>query len=296
LAREERLLRESIEQLRETEQKLVHSEKMRAIAGVAAGLLHEINNPVNYSMMALKVLRKQLRRGVDVDETLEDVEAGVSRIGEIVSDLQSFAHPDQLTVKSPFLLRDAALSAIRFLTHELPQDRVLIDEASEVGATVYGAQTQIVQVLLNLILNAEKAIRALRENSEGSSSAATRDRETDAWRSQRITIRAVSKDSRLIVSVIDNGIGMDESQLKLVRQPFFTTRSGEGLGLGLGICETIVQSHGGQLVIESELGKGTEVSFDLPLQASTEPDQRSSLTDSQTAPRPSSQSPGTFSA
>ncbi|KAA5538822.1 HAMP domain-containing histidine kinase [Roseiconus nitratireducens] len=258
LAYEQELLRKSMTQLRETEQRLVHSEKMRAIAGVAAGLLHEINNPVNYALMAIKVLKRRIVSDPDAQETLSDVESGVARIGNIVSDLQSFAHPEQLTVQAPFRLRDAANTAIRFLTHELPDGRVVLDENTQMDAMVHGAQSQIVQVLLNLILNAEKSMQPV----PGRPTATPR---PDPAKPQSIIIRAVPRDERLFISVVDYGIGMDEDHLKMVKQPFFTTRSGEGLGLGLGICETIVRSHGGTMQIESEVGVGTTVTFDLPL-------------------------------
>ncbi|MCA9140734.1 MAG: HAMP domain-containing histidine kinase [Planctomycetales bacterium] len=254
LAAEEERRRRSIIRLRDTEHRLVHSEKMRAIAGVAAGLLHEINNPVNFSLMAIKVLKRKLPADAEGAEMLGDIEAGVTRIGDIITDLQSFAHPDQFSVQKPFVLREAIDTSIRFLTHELPDGRVEIDESDSIDETVLGAQSQIVQVLLNVILNAEKAIRATGSSSNGT-----------AIGDKQIIIRAVPIRDRLAISISDSGVGMDEAQLQMVKQPFFTTRSGEGLGLGLGICETIVQSHGGTIEITSQLGVGTTVTFDLPL-------------------------------
>jgi two-component system sensor histidine kinase PhcS len=264
LAQEEELRRRSIIRLRDTEQQLVHSEKMRAIAGVAAGLLHEINNPVNFSLMAIKVLKRQLPPGTECTETLADIESGVTRIGTIVSDLQSFAHPDQISVQTPFRIRDAVETAIRFLTHELPDGRVLLDESSSLDAIAMGAQSQIVQVLLNVILNAEKAILAKQEDAKPGTRSISMSRDPDGTEN-RIVVSANPVGDRLAVSVADSGIGMDQEQLRMVKQPFFTTRTGEGLGLGLGICETIVHSHGGRIEIESEPGIGTTVTFDLTL-------------------------------
>ncbi|MEM6471367.1 MAG: HAMP domain-containing sensor histidine kinase [Planctomycetota bacterium] len=247
IARKEAARRESMKRLQDTEQKLVHSEKMRAVAGVAAGLLHEINNPVNYASMALRVLKKRLGDS-DLCETVDDVETGVLRIGEIVSDLRSFAHPEEINSKLPFRTRDAVETAIRFLTHELPEGRVMLDQASRWDDEVIGIQSQITQVILNLILNAEKATR-------GKSNAADR----------RIIVSATPFEGRMRVSVEDSGVGMNQEELSMAIQPFFTTRSGEGLGLGLGICSSIIESHGGKLVIESEPDVGTTVSFDLQL-------------------------------
>ncbi len=262
LAHEEELRRRSILRLRDTEQQLVHSEKMRAIAGVAAGLLHEINNPVNYSLMAVKVLKRQLPAESECLETVSDIESGVQRIGKIVSDLQGFAHPEQHSVQSAFRLREAIDQAIRFLTHELPEQRVRVDSASVDDVEVMGAQSQVIQVLLNLIHNAEKAIRATAPAAQEDPAG---QRQYRIAPDKTIEIRVTSQDGRAFISIKDTGIGMASSDLEMVRQPFFTTHRGEGLGLGLGICEMIVHGHGGQIEISSEPGVGTTVTFDLPL-------------------------------
>ncbi|MEO1527013.1 MAG: HAMP domain-containing sensor histidine kinase [Planctomycetota bacterium] len=255
--------------LRQTEQRLVHSEKMRAIAGVAAGLLHEINNPVNYSLMATTLLKRKFEKGSDEREMVDDVEAGVSRIGEIISTLRTFSHPEQLGNPTPFPIRNAITTAIRFLTHELPSDRVLLDEDTPLDTVVIGSESQIVQVLLNLMLNAEKAIQASVQSHDPK---------------QQIRVSVVRTGTRLIVSVSDSGVGMSESELKLVREPFFTTRSGEGLGLGLGICETIMRAHDGTIDIESTLGVGTIVRFDLPLADEADSEREESAVTSPSSP------------
>ncbi|MCC9603658.1 HAMP domain-containing histidine kinase [Stieleria sp. JC731] len=258
LIEKERQRRESILRLRDTEQQLVHSEKMRAIAGVAAGLLHEINNPVNYSLMAIKVLKKKLAKGNDPEEIIADIEEGVTRISHIVTDLRSFAHPEQLAVKTDFVLADAIDTAIRFLTHELPDGRVQVDRDS-VNVSVCGAQSQIVQVLLNLIHNGERAIRdQLAKGPAGLLAEPSSDRR------RQIHVAADCTGDRVFITVSDDGIGMSEDQIEQATQPYFTTHEGEGLGLGLGICDTIVQAHGGAIQIDSTPGVGTAVRFDLP--------------------------------
>lgn len=260
-----RALAQEQQLLRQTEQRLVHSEKMRAIAGVAAGLIHEINNPVNYSLMATTVLKRKFTEGSPEREMVDDVEAGVTRIGEIVSTLRTFAHPEQLGNPTPFPIRGAITTAIRFLTHELPAGRVLLDESTPLDTMVVGSQSQIVQVLLNLILNSEKAIREAHPAEL-----------SGEWRESReelenhIRVSVVKRDDRLAISVADSGVGMSESEVRMVREPFFTTRAGEGLGLGLGICETILRAHDGAIEIESELGVGTAVTFDLALSIDAE--------------------------
>ncbi|MEL6105882.1 MAG: HAMP domain-containing sensor histidine kinase [Planctomycetota bacterium] len=251
--------------LRQTEQRLVHSEKMRAIAGVAAGLIHEINNPVNYSLMATTVLKRKFIEGSEEREMVDDVEAGVTRIGEIISTLRTFAHPEQLGNPTSFRIRDAITTSVRFLTHELPAGRVLLDESTPLDTKVLGSESQIVQVLLNLILNAEKAIRAAYPKELKGDW-----RESSDELDNHIRVSVAMREGRLAVSVSDNGVGMTDAEAQMVREPFFTSRSGEGLGLGLGICETILRAHDGAIEIESQLGEGTVVTFDLALSHNAE--------------------------
>ena len=114
-------------------------------------------------------------------------------------------------------------------------------------------------MLLNLILNAYHAIqRGMSAETEKSISTSS------------IQIDAVKADDRLAVTVTDTGIGISEADLERIREPFYTTSEHEGLGLGLSICESIVRSHGGQLVIESQINVGTRITFDLPIQSVAE--------------------------
>ncbi|OYP33807.1 sensor histidine kinase [Rhodopirellula sp. MGV] len=266
LIEKERQRRESILQLQDTEQQLVHSEKMRAIAGVAAGLLHEINNPVNYSLMAIKVLKKRLAKGGDPSETIADIEEGVTRISHIVTDLRTFAHPEQLAVKSDILLIDAVETAIRFLTHELPDGRVQLDEPS-LRVIVSAAQSQIVQVLLNLIHNGERAIRDRDKDQPPVPGLSGQRSQSSETRKKQIYVSAEVDGPRVLVTVADEGVGMSDEQIEQAIKPYYTSHVGEGLGLGLGICETIVSAHGGTIRFDSNLGVGTKVTFDLPLAA-----------------------------
>ena len=240
-------LEQSIRRLRETELRLLQSEKMRAVAGVASGLLHEINNPVNFSLMAVRVLAKKLKPDSFEASTLADIETGVTRIGDIVSDLRSFAHPEQHAQQEPFCLVNAITSAKRFSANEVQLGTIQIANNEVLSTTVMGSRSQITQVFLNLILNAAHAIK-------------NRPNETDE---PKIDFSASIKGERLFVTVRDNGTGMDSEQIKRIREPFYTTRTGEGLGLGLSICESIVEAHGGTLVIESKKGLGTKITFDL---------------------------------
>lgn len=249
LRREREELQASLVRLRETEAKLFQSEKMRGLGSLAAGLLHEINNPVHYTTLAIKTLKRDMQAGRDTAEVIDDIESGVGRIGQIVADLRAFAYPEQAQVESDISLRDAARTALRFTAHVTLEITVrnLID--ADTTSMVRGSEIQIGQVLVNLISNAATAIRRRGENFAG-----------------EITLRALRRDDRVVITVSDNGCGIPAADLSRVCEPFYTSSGpGGGLGLGLSICDTIIRNHGGSLVLRSTEQVGTDISFDLPL-------------------------------
>ena len=247
--RDERIqLEKSMRQLRETELQLFQSEKVRAIAGLASGLLHEINNPVNFSLMAVRVLKKRLSGMPSEMETLSDIEDGVDRIGEIVSDLRSFAYSEHEEVTQPFLLRGAIDTAVRFSVNEVESGVIQIVDGPAMESRVIGTEGQVVQVFLNLICNASRALN----------------KKPDA--KKRIEISAAKDNDRVSIMVRDWGIGMSAEKVESLFGPSSLERTSEGLGLGVSICNRIIKSHGGQLSFTSQFGEGTQVTFDLPLE------------------------------
>jgi signal transduction histidine kinase len=249
LADRNRRLQKTLAELEATQAQLIQSEKLSALGSLAAGLLHEINNPLNYSLTALQLLRgdPEVSENELMSEMLADIDEGMQRIRAIVSDLRAFAYPSEAERRMPFDLADALESALRFTSHELKG--IEVERALPEPARVLGSRSHITQVLVNLLANAAKAIAPLAGERVG-----------------RIQVIAVTRGARLHVRVVDNGVGMAGETLKRIFEPFFTTRDvGEGMGLGLSISHTIVANHGGRLLVESRQGEGTELAFDLPL-------------------------------
>ncbi|WP_137917412.1 ATP-binding protein [Hydrogenophaga sp. 2FB] len=243
---------ESLKQINDTlaevKGQLLQREKMAAIGTLSAGLLHELNNPVNYSLMAINMGLTSPATEADtmLKESLVDAREGMQRIQNIVSDLKTFAYqkPGQDGLRL-FLLENAVRSGLRLAGHELKGIEVNVDLPQD--SHVMGDEPAIIGVLINLFSNAAHAITAAQ-------------RETP-----RIDIRVASRDKRLCVSVRDNGMGIAPENMERVFEPFFTTRDvGAGLGLGLSVSYGIVQRHGGTLAVESEAGHWTEFTFDLP--------------------------------
>ena len=239
---------DTLEQLKEAEANLVQSEKMNALGILAAGLLHEINNPLNFTLTALHVALDQMGESdSDIKEALVDINMGMTRIRDIVSDLRSFTHPAGKTESQPFMLSDAFQSALNLVSHEIKD--IPVDANMQTDYQVLGSKTQVTHVLMNLLVN---SVRALQKVESG--------------RDPEIRVSTRSENGKVRVRVWDNGIGIKPNDIEQVFDPFFTTQDvGEGIGLGLSICHTIIKNHHGSITINSREGEWTEVLFDLPL-------------------------------
>jgi len=243
-----RELSDTLDKLKDAEGQLVQSEKMSAIGSLAAGLLHEINNPLNFTMLALSTLpRSSDPKDAEVQETLSDIDAGMKRIRDIITDLRDFAYPEPVGRQSQFSIRDAVETALRFTSQELHHAEV--DSARVNGGLVVGSRTHITQVLVNMLTNAAHAVKV-----------------TQADRAPQVRVSTETQGDRLVVRIWDNGAGIEPGLLKRIFDPFFTTKDvGKGTGLGLSICHTIIRNHGGEITVASEAGRHTEFTFDLPL-------------------------------
>ncbi len=238
--------------LKETQSKLLQSEKLNALGSMSAGLLHEINNPLNYTTTALQLLKMEpaVTDDAEILDTVNDIDEGMARVRTIVSDLRAFAYPSEVDQHAIFNIRRAIEKSIRFTKADLQQ--ITVDVQLDERDNVVGSESHVVQVIVNLLSNAARAIKSAEGKIEKGH--------------KLITMRSQLEGDRLHIYVKDNGIGMDDITTQKIFDPFFTTREvGDGMGLGLSICHTILQNHGGELTVSSELGVGTEFRFDLGL-------------------------------
>jgi two-component system sensor histidine kinase PhcS len=241
----------TLQKLKDTEVQLVQSEKMNALGKLSAGLLHEINNPLNFTFMALQVAQQEVADNIAVLDTLKDIGEGMGRIRDVVSDLRAFAYPATQANSERFSMKDALTTATRLISQELGD--LQIEQQGFDDADALGVKTQVVHVLMNTLVNSVHAVKAEKSG-----------------RAHHISISCQAVGERLTVKVRDNGVGVKAANLPRLCEPFFTTKEvGQGTGLGLSISHTIVKNHGGELVITSEEGHWTEVTFDLPLAAAT---------------------------
>jgi len=234
---------------------MVQQEKMAALGTLSAGLLHEVNNPVNYSLMAMNMalMDPAAAASADLRESLNDAKEGMQRVQSIVSDLKTFAYQKPGEDASRIFLFERALQSAQRLTgFDLKGIEVVV--ALPMDTHVVGDEPAIIGVLVNLLGNAAMALRQAERADDG--------------RVLRIDVRAERRDGRLHITVRDSGTGIKAEHLTRVFEPFFTTREvGQGLGLGLSVSYAIVQRHGGLLSVASEEGAWTEFSMDLTLAA-----------------------------
>ncbi|HEY7321374.1 MAG TPA: ATP-binding protein [Candidatus Binatia bacterium] len=246
LARQNQILEATIDQLKETEVQLVHSEKLASLGRMSAGIIHEINNPLNFAKTALYVLRIMTEslsgnEKKEFREVLEDMGEGINRISAIVSDLRTFTQP-HLTQLEKVSVGELVNSSLRLLSNEW-ENKVIIEKEIPEQQMIWANRNQITQVLVNLLQNALHAL-GKRHGVEG---------EATIW------IRALEENGESLIVVRDNGEGITAENLQRIFDPFFTTKDvGEGMGLGLSICYRIMKQHGGRIQVESQPGAYAE--------------------------------------
>lgn len=252
LAKQNKVLQDTIQQLKETELQLVQSEKLASLGRMSAGIIHEINNPLNFAMTGLYTLRNKVHMlGPDQRqeylEILSDVHEGLERVKKIVSDLRMFTHPEPGKCEQ-VQLAEVVSAAIRLLSNEL-RGKVKIEQQLPEGQAVWANRNKLVHVCVNLLQNALDALR--RKEFDG---------ETPT-----IWIRAWAENGRCMLSIRDNGPGIKPEHLGKIFDPFFTTKDvGEGMGLGLSICYRIMREFNGRILVSSEPGKFCEFTLEFP--------------------------------
>ena len=255
LARQNQLLESTIEQLKETEVQLVQAEKLASLGRMSAGIIHEINNPLNFATTGLFTLRKKTTHVApehqpEFAEILGDVEEGVKRVKNIVSDLRSFTHHNTGLIEK-VKVAEVVATALRFTSNEW-KDQVAIHRQIPDDLVIEANKNKMTQVFVNLLQNALDALtQKVFEN------------ETPA-----ISIEGRIEDGRTVLSVRDNGTGIDPAIVNKIFDPFFTTKDvGQGMGLGLSISYRIVEECGGRINVRTEPGKFAEFLLVFPRKA-----------------------------
>lgn len=245
----ERLQRE--QERRELQKRLDGAERLAGIGAVAAGVAHEINNPLVYILNNLDfVLRKDARGAISeaARDALTEAQNGALRVRDVVRDLRTFARVES-EVKSPLDVRAVMDASINIASSDLLHRARIVKDYRDT-AQVIADPSRLGQVFLNLIVNAMQAL------PDGSPSEQL----------IRITVRPSEDGAWVLASVEDSGHGIPTDRLERIFEPFYTTKPiGKGTGLGLSISRNIVTSFGGHIEVRSELGKGSTFTIALPV-------------------------------
>jgi two-component system NtrC family sensor kinase len=229
------------EELRATQAQLVRTEKLAALGRLAAGIAHEVNNPLQPILNCLEVTLEDIENGDQVDsEVLRVAEREVQRIKTIVTRLLDFARPNT-TDKVDVDLRDLIDEVLVLTAKQLERMRVRVHKDLGRVPPLNGNPTQLKQVMLNLVLNAMEAM------PEGGD----------------LTIELRCPNGEAVITIMDTGVGMDSQTVARIFEPFYSTKD-EGTGLGLAVTYGIIEGHGGSIQVDSEPGKGSRFTIWLP--------------------------------
>ncbi len=268
--------------LRELQSQLLQQEKLASIGQLAAGIAHEINNPMGFVNSNLCTLVKYiekfdhylkaqdellqqcatdegrqetaaLRKSLKLDYVQRDIHAlldesleGAQRVMKIVQDLKTFSHGDT-GLMEPADINACLDSTINIIWNQIKYVADLVRDYGELPRVVCNQQ-QLGQVFLNLLVNASHAIKAKGEQQGV------------------VTVSTWADHQSVCISVADSGCGMPEDLQRRIFEPFFTTKEvGKGTGLGLSISQEIIKKHGGELSVKSKPGSGTTFTVRLPL-------------------------------
>jgi PAS domain S-box-containing protein len=258
-------LMDAHQRLVENQQQLIHSEKMAFLGQLAAGVAHEINNPVGYVMSNLETLIDDIKdlqdneagrvtRSNDPDhlpltpffgetqEILQESITGLERVKDIVQGLKNFARPAESEIKSADINHEVEV-ALKIVSNELGHKCTVVKNLGDLPS-LECRPGQLNQVFANLLANAAQAI-----TKHGT-----------------ITVTTQFTGSEILVQVADDGIGIEEKHLSQLFTPFFTTKpTGQGTGLGLSVSYGIIQKHNGTIEVETEAGKGSTFTVRLPV-------------------------------
>ncbi|MGL5060394.1 MAG: ATP-binding protein, partial [Microcoleus sp.] len=286
----------TLQTLQQTQAQLIQTEKMSSLGQVTAGMAHEINNPIGfifsnlthakeYAAQLLELIHTyqeiypepapeiaELIEDIELDyieedfpKMLESMRSGADRIRSIILSLRNFSRLDESELKAVDI-HEGIQSTLLILQHRQKAAGIqTIEEYAEKLPLVECYTSQLNQVLMNIFSNAIDALEMNFDTSKKGSGAAIATSYLPTIKIRTYT----TSDSRIAISISDNGQGMTEDVCAKIFDPFFTTKPiGKGTGLGLSVAYSIVEKHGGKLRCISELGKGTELIVEIPIKQS----------------------------
>ena len=240
--------------LKRLEEQLIQAEKLAAMGQMLAGVAHELNNPLTAILGVTELLRERPGADDSTKRQLELTHRQARRAARIVQNLLEFSRPAS-PQKKPLDLNNILERTLQLHEHSLRRNNIEVDSRLPGDLPgVIGDANQLIQVFLNLITNAEQAIREVRDSG-------------------RIQIRAGRNGNQLTITVQDDGVGIRPEALQRIFDPFYTTkRPGGGTGLGLSICMSIIREHGGNIEADTFPAGGSAFTIYLPVASGESPE------------------------
>jgi signal transduction histidine kinase len=241
-------LKTKIEELNVAQQQLIQAEKMASLGILTAGVAHEINNPLNFIKGGIIGIEKYFKKNLDehsikVAPLINAINVGVKRASDIVSRLSLYSRRDDLPPRNCDM--HTIIENCLLMIHNQIKDKTEIQKHfTNLPYKLIGNEGKLHQAIFNLIINACQSIE----------------------KNGIISITTNIIDNYFIISIVDNGCGIEKENLGRIFDPFYTTKDpGKGTGLGLSIVYYIIHEHNGFLKIESEIDKGTKAIIKLPI-------------------------------
>ncbi|MDR3569246.1 MAG: ATP-binding protein [Syntrophobacteraceae bacterium] len=227
------------------EQQILQADKLASVGQLAAGIAHEINNPLGIILGYTQLLIRSENENSQNFEDLRIIEKHTRSCKTIVENLLSFSRRAQ-TKKAACRINDVIEEVLSVVRHQFQLEKIVIIEEFDPRIPAMAIdEAKMKQVFMNLIMNARQAMKS---------------------GTVRIETRYEETGRKAIVRVIDEGMGIEARHMTRIFDPFFTTKpTGEGTGLGLSVSYGIVKDHGGELLVESEVGKGSIFTIILPV-------------------------------
>ena len=232
---------------KKVEQKIQHTEKLVAMGQLAAGVAHEINNPLGIMLCYVDLLKRQLSDFPQGLNDLHTIEKQTLNCKRIVTDLLQFARGEE-SVKAPQDVNRIIKEVAGIFTHQSKKQKIRLDlDLDKDLVEIHLDPDKFRQVMVNLLMNALQALSGPGEI--------------------RVSTRYIAEEKSLRISVFDNGPGISVENRNKIFDPFFSTKkTGESTGLGLSVSYGIIQEHGGDIFVNPESGEGTEFVIILPVE------------------------------
>lgn len=239
---------ERTRELRETQAQLIQAEKLAALGELAAGIAHEINNPLHILKAYVEHMSVKVTPDNPFADFLEPMRTALDGIARLAGQLRDFSRPtsgEWKTINVNIILTNV----LRLVNKELLHCQIDLRENLSIDLPlISGDMRQLEQVFLNLILNARDAMPG----------------------GGRLTVETYAGEHSVHIRFADTGVGIREDQISRIFEPYFTTKEDRGTGLGLAICQRIVTQHGGKISVSSRLGEGAVFILHLPISHSSQ--------------------------